>query len=182
MSIKVGDRVTIVDTAAFSPLNGEIGEVLRIYEVNPPVAYVVLESGKAGIKIPLDFLEKVEPKVEIPEGAKQITKEDFGAALKEITSPEAVISEGSGDHFRDLLEGLAALAFGIKLNQSLFKDSDVVILTEDDFVRSLWDACNPAAPIENADNVSAFDGLPAALASVIRLRGLVKILFGESDD
>lgn len=190
MSIHVNDRVKVVHAdGELSCLIGAIGKVDRIHELaTGRIAIVKIVPDdetcyrEIVVKFPVENLEKVEPKIEIPEGAKQITKEDFGAALKEVTSPEAVFSEGSRDHILDLLEGMAAVAFGCHLKEILFKESDVVVLTENDFVRSLWDACNPAAAVKNTDTASAFDGLPVALASVIRLRGLVEILFGGSDD
>lgn len=190
MSIHVNDQVKVVHAdGELSCLIGAIGKVDRIHELaTGRIAIVKIVPDDVTcyreivVKFPVENLEKVEPKIEIPEGAKQITKEDFGAALKEVTSPDKIFSEVSGNRIHDLLEGLAAVAFGCKLKEILFKESDVVILTEDDFVRSLWDACNPASVVKRSDKTSAFDGLPVALASVIRLRGLVEILFGGSDD
>ena len=178
MNIKVNDLVKVVANRYYPGTVGSIGKVIRIHDFASPVA--IVEFSKCTAKIPVEHLEKVEVKSEIPEGAKQITREDFAAALNAITNPEAVISEESDDRFRDLLEGLAALAFGLKLSRTLFKDSDEVILTEDDFVSALWDACNPADEVKRTPNVSAFDGLRVALASVVRLRGLNSFNFPNS--
>lgn len=191
MSIKVNDRVKVVKAdGELSPLVGATGEVIRIYDLSRTIAAVKITPDETIareiiIKLPVENLEKIgsqTQETEIPEGAKQISEADFKTALKEITNPETVFSDVS-DPIHAMLEGMAATLFGLKLANILFEDTDVVIVTENDFVRALWKACDPTAVADNAAiETSAFDGLLMAVSSVIRLRELVPILFGGSND
>lgn len=182
MNIKVNDQVKVVSGS----MAGHIGKVIRIYALVVPVA--IVEFSDRTLKIPVEFLEKVEPqenqeaKNEIPEGAKRITKEEFFTALQKITSPEAIFSGESVDPFHAMIEGVSALLFGHKVAKILFEDKDAVILTENDLVGALWNTCDPVAVVKEGDRKqSAFDALLMSVSSVIVLRDLVEILFGESE-
>lgn len=190
MSIHVTDRVKVVHAdGELSCLIGAIGKVDRIHELaTGRIAIVKIIPDDVNcyreivVKFPVENLEKVEPEIEIPEGAKLISKEDFEGALKKITNPETVFANAD-DPTHALFEGLATTLFGCKLMTILFNESDTVILTEDDFVRSLWDACNPAIGRNGViPSVRAYDGLLMAVTSIIHLRHIVEILFGGSHD
>lgn len=188
MSIKVNDKVRIVDNECFSLYNGAVGEVLQVYDVNPPVAYVVLDDNRAGFKIPVSSLVKIEPRevvednksLEIPTGAKQITKVDFGKALSEITSPERLLKSNGGT--ADFTKLITAKIIGDKIKDIIFKDSDAVIMTEEEFILALWNACNPVLTNKIvADKMRVRDCVSVSVAGVIGLRDIIDILFGESE-
>ena len=152
------------------------------------MAVVKFENGVTA-KVEVSNLRKVEaqenaePKAEIPEGAKRITKVEFMAALQKITSPEAIFSGKSVDPIHALTDGLSAILFGHKAASIIFEDKDVAILTEDDLVGALWDACDPAVMSEETGRKqSAFDCLLTSVTAVIVLRDLVTILFGEPEE
>ena len=183
MNIKVNDRVKVVSGS----MDGCTGKVIRIHDFIVPVAIVEFDGCTA--KIQVKDLEKVEPqenqeaKNGIPEGAKRITKDEYRDALQKITSPEAIFSGGSADPTHALIEGLSAIVFGRKVEKILFKDKDAVILTEDDLVGVLWNACDPVAMVKEVNlKQSALGALLMSVSSVIVLRDLVTILFGVSEN
>jgi ribosomal protein L24 len=159
---------------------GRTGKVARLYpDLN--TATVAIDGVNRLVKIRMDALEEVNVKIEIPEGAKRITKEEFITALQKVVSPEEIFS-GSSNPLFAMLEGLAATMLGHKMVKTLFKDEDAVILTEDDLVGALWNTCDPVAIAkEGVDNHSAFDVMLISTSSVITLRDLVTILFGAED-
>lgn len=183
MRINVGDKVRVDASMGYlHNVMGETGEVVHVYDFLVPMAVVKFENGVTA-KVEVSNLRKVEPKAEIPESAKQITKAEFMAALQKITSPEAIFSGKSVDPIHALTEGLSAILFGHKAARIIFEDKDVAILTEDDLVGALWDACDPAVMSEETNRKhSAFDGLLMSVSAVIVLRDLVTILFGEPEN
>lgn len=186
MNVRENDRVQAV--GGFH--DGKVGTVKTVYDI-VDMAIVDFDDGTVG-KVSLDRLVKIKSQEnqeaksetpEIPEGAKQITKVEFVDALRKITSPEAIFSNKSVNPIHALTEGLSAILFGHKAAKIIFEDDDVAILTEDDLVGALWDACDPAVMCEEADcKQSAFAGLLMSVSAVIILRDLVTILFGEPDN
>lgn len=177
MSIKENDRARVVGDI----FDGKVGTVKSVYN-SLGVAIVTFDEGIA--KVPLSCLVKEkEPESEIPEGAKRITKAEFMAALQKITSPEAIFSGKSVDPIHALTDGLSAIIFGHKVASIIFEDKDVAVLTEDDLVGALWDACDPAVMSEEVNRKqSAFNCLLMSVSAVIVLRDLVTILFGEPEE
>lgn len=162
---------------------GNTGKVIRIYG-NVGIALVQLENGDLGKVYLSEMVEirpqETEPKPEIPEGAKKISRAAFLDALRVVTDPATIFSDAVNpvDFLHATIEGMASITLGHKLAEVLFKDTDVAVVTEDDFVRALWKICDPASVVERSLEASAFDGLLISVSSVIRLRELVPILFG----
>lgn len=178
MNVRENDRVQVVGDI----FNDEVGTVESVYD-SLGVAIVNFDEGVA--KVPLSCLVKIKSQesAEIPEGAKRITKAEFMGALQKITSPEAIFSGKSVDPIHALTDGLSAILFGYKAASIIFEDKDVAILTEDDLVGALWDACDPAVMFEETfRKQSAFICLLMSVSGVIVLRDLVTILFGEPEN
>lgn len=165
---------------------GNAGKVIRIYG-NVGIALVQLENGDL-CKVYLSELVEIrpketEPKIEIPEGAKKISRAVYMDALRIVTDPATVLADASNsvDFLHATLEGLASITLGHRLAGFLFEDTDVAVVTEDDFINALWKACNPVSITEMSREASAFNGLLTSASAVIRLRDLVPILFGDDN-
>lgn len=186
MSIKENDRVRIIRAEGeLAPLIGAIGEVERIHDLSTgriAIVKIIPDENVAReivVKFRVENLEKVEPKAEIPEGAKQITKADFEAAIEEITSPEKALSGGSNP-MATLTEIMTAKIVGDGVKDKIFKDQDAIVMTADDFVVALWDACNPSTVDETAGNkLGVRKTVKIAITAIICLEEIVDILFGD---
>ena len=190
MSIKENDRVQVIKAdGELSPLVGAIGEVIRVYELgagNIAAVRIIPDETIAReivVKLPVENLEKVKAQTqetEIPEGAKQISKEDFEAALAEITSPEKMLGSNSVVSFTKLL---TAKIVGDNVKNELFKDQDVIVVTEEEFIVALWNACNPLSVDGTTGNkMGARKTVKISITAIISLEEIVDILFGGSND
>ena len=182
MSIKENDRVKIT----CGIYDGKVGTVKGVYSL---IDTAVVDFDDCVGKVSLSCLVKIEsqenqgPKSEIPEGAKQITKIEFFNALNEITDPEEIFSDKSVNPVVALTEGLAIIAFGHTLSEILFEDQDVAIVTEDDLVSAVWEACNPMKMSEKIrKSHSAYECIVVSLSVITRLEKIVPALFGGSND
>lgn len=190
MNINVNDRVRVIRAdGELIPLIGAIGEVDRIHELaTGRIAIVKIIPDETCyreivVKFPVENLEKVEPKTEIPEGAKQISEADFEAALKELTDPEKMLSGKSGNPMVGFTRLLTAKLVGDGVKKRVFEDQDVVVMTEEEFSVALWDACNPVAVDEFTGNkMGAAKTLKVSITTIITLEEIVDILFGGSND
>lgn len=191
MSIKVNDRVKVVQAdGELSPLVGATGEVIRIYDLSRTIAAVKITPDETIareiiVKLPVEYLKKVgspTQETEIPEGAKQISEADFETALEELTSPEKVLS-GGDNAMVGFTRLLTAKLVGHGVKKKIFKDRDVVVMTEEEFSVALWDACNPVAVDETTGNKMGADKtLRISITAIITLEEIVGILFGGSND
>lgn len=173
MAIRENSTVKVIS----GPYKDKTGKVVKIHDF-AGIAIIHFDNNGGVGKVSLSILEDTQ--AEIPEGAKQITKDEFRNAIQKITSPEAIFSDDRVDHSQALIDGLSAIMFGIKMERILFEDKDSVILTENDLVGTLWNACSPLEEINN--KASALEGLYMSVASVIVLKDLVTILFDESEN
>lgn len=180
MAIRVNTPVKVID----GDYAGKTGKVIDIFATLGTAIVSFDDNGDVG-KVSLSSLieiqdqkKPVEP--EIPEGAKKISRADFMSALIKVTDPATILSDAVNpvDFLHATLEGMASITFGHKLAADLFKDTDVAVVTEDDFVRALWKTCDPTSVAKRSREASAFDSLLMSVSSVIRLRDLVEILFG----
>lgn len=189
MKINVNDKVLIASAdPVFNSYNSKIGVVKRIYtEVNPPIAYVEIEEDPAiastvGFKVPLADLVAIEPKSDIPEGAREITKDDFDEALKSVTNPAAAFADTKLDPMGNLFKIMTAKIVGDNAKNEIFRDHDSVVMIEDQFVVALWNACDPVTVAEQTGKkMSARKCMDVALAAFVSLRDIVSILFGSED-
>lgn len=174
MNIKIGDKVQVYKSHDRYP--GEVGTVQSVYSFNGIEATVIvaLENGYTG-KFYIDELTEVEPeKVEssTPEGAREITKEDFHNALVEITKP-------MGDNFSNLGR-LSAMLIGMVIEDDLFSDRDVITTNVDEFSAILWDGCNPVKQSQSLDSrLSVAQCLRVSRACIPILSRMVLILFPD---
>ena len=187
MSIHVNDQVKVVRAdGELSCLIGAIGKVDRIHELaTGRIAIVKIIPDETCyreivVKFPVENLERVDAKTEIPEGAKQISEADFEAALEELTNPEKLLSGKSGNPMVGFTRILTAKLIGDGVKAKIFKDQDVVVMTEGEFSAVLWDACNPVAVDEMVNNkMGAAKTLKVSITAMITLEEIVGILFGE---
>lgn len=192
MSIKENDRVKVIKAEGeLSPLIGATGTVKRIYELSAgDIAAVQIIPDETiareiFVKLPVENLEKVGPQenreTEIPEGAKRITKADFEAALAEITSPEKMHESGS-NLLGTFTRIMTAKIIGDSVRDKIFEDQDVVIMTEEEFISTLWKACDPVTTSESVKKgLSARKCVHVAITAMIGLEEIVGIIFGGSN-
>lgn len=135
---------------------GMSGKVVKVYS-GLNIALVSFDDVDVVGKVSLSSLEVVkpqetaaEPKPEIPEGAKRISKTDFEETLAVVTDPRRLI-EGSDPMF-NLSRILSAKIVGESVRDQIFKDQDSVVMTEDDLTVALWNASNPVAVAEKIKN------------------------------
>ncbi len=190
MKINVNDKVLIAsDDALFAPCKGKVATVKRIYtEVNPPIAFVEIEEDPAvantvGLKVPLADLVLIpaEPKSEIPEGAREITKADFDAAVDAVTDPNN-LPEGVAPSTTRIITLLGNKILGEDVRKDIFKDRDSVIMTEEEFTAALWNGCRPEVVANAAGNKTAWRGYAhASIGLMLSFEDMIPIFFGESE-
>ena len=184
MSIRENDIVKVITTEPwFEAVKGMIGEVRAIHELGADnIAIVKFDDGSFA-KLPLDGLVKVTLKGDleaeaIPEGAKRITKADFEKALTEST----IALMTGGDSMKYLLSSMTGTIVGSRIRDNLFKSEDVITLTEDQYIATIWDACSPESISNSIDNnMSVNRCIDVGVAAIIALKRTINILFGESE-
>lgn len=151
--------------------DGLTGRVRTVYDTLD-IAIVTLETGDVA-KIFLEHLVEYEPREnadEIPEGAKRITEAMFKAALAEVTQ----LDEDT------YLDKLAAAIQGMSIKKDLFKETDEIVITSNEFVVKLWELCSPqniAGAVRDKQNYS--DAFSVSVKVIAVLEDLVEVLFNE---
>lgn len=184
-TIKVNDQVKVVSSECYLDMfTGCIGKVLRIHEtLTVPVAIVELEDGTT-VKLSINDLVKIEvkvqqteeSKVEIPEGAKRITDEDYKIAVSESASDFSV---KNGDFMR----GMSGVIIGADIGKKLFESQDSVVMTKDEFIVTLWDGCSPENIRESTGGKMPIDkSLTVSISGIIALRKVADILFDDESE
>jgi hypothetical protein len=157
------------------------GKVVRVYDdLIIPVAIVEF-SETLTAKIPIVYLIEIKEQAkepvkepEIPEGAKRITRNDFTQAITDATCP------AFNGEFSDLIGSMSASIVGMEMTDNLFKDQDVIIMTEDQLVAALWDGCSPVNVDESVGSrMGLYKSLTVSITAIMKLRKLVEILFSE---
>ena len=77
-----------------------------------------------------------------------------------------------------LLGGMSAMITGMKIADRIFKDQEVVTITEDQFTEAIWDYCSPAKLAESS-NMSVRECMKVSLLSINALDDLIEIFFGD---
>lgn len=184
MAIRVNTPVKVID----GHYADKTGKVIDIFETIGTAIVSFDDNGDVG-KVSLSALIEIAPqdskivdvKIEIPEGAKKISRADFDAALAELTSPEKMLS-GTSDGLVGFTKVLTAKIVGDGVRDKIFEDQDVVIMTGDDFAVALWDACNPInVSKKTGDKMGARKTVRVAITAIIVLEEIVDILFGAED-
>jgi hypothetical protein len=189
MKINVNDKVLISSNdEVIGAYNGEVATVKRIYpDVTPPIAYVEIEADLVartlGLKVPIADLVLIreEPKSEIPGGAREITKEDFDAALKTVTlptnHPAGIIKSNPMASF---LGGMVGAIAGEEIKSEIFGDHDVVVITEEQLIEKIWNGCSPIKISEAfGGKKSAKESVLMSLSAMMTLQNVPGVLFGE---
>lgn len=196
MNIKINDKVMIVNAeGVLERFNGKVGRVDRIYyEVTPPVAMVVFEyepgiAFNEMVKVSVDNLAKVEPQEnqevesDIPEGAREISKDDFDAALKTVTDPKnhpAGIIESNP--MASLMGSMVGVIVGKTIESDIFGDQDVITITEEELLATIWDGCNPVKMEKILNGKKpAKECAYMSLSAMMTLQNIPGVLFGESE-
>lgn len=184
--IKANDLVKVVADNGYNGFRYnpyQIGRVLRTYDVADGVAIVEFSSGMI-VKIPFDRLFKIEVepreneevKVEIPEGAKLITAVDYDNAVFESVSD---FTETVGDY----MGGMAAASLGTEIGEKLFESQDSVVMTKDEFIVTLWDACSPVNVSKSTNGEMSLDeSLMVSITGIIALLNVADILFDDESE
>jgi hypothetical protein len=175
MSIKENDRVHCVGDI----FDGKVGTVRSVYNALG-TAIVNFDEGVA--KVPLSCLVKIKSQenAEIQEGAKRLAKDEYYTTLQYLTGPETISSKNP---IGDITVNTAAMLVGVNVGKKIFNDQDTVIMTEDQFIAILWDGFSPANICETSGGVlSERESMGVSIATITRVRKLVDILFGGSDD
>lgn len=185
MAIHENSLVKVVD----GMYAGKTGKVVNVY---PQVGTAVVsfdDNGDLG-KVLLAALVEVPPqegrivdvKIEIPEGAKKISRADFEAELKRVTSPDHVVGGKSRDPMSDFLRNITTMIVGKKVIEKIFEDQDVIVMTEDGLISALWSACDPVSISENIDKkMSPRKCITIAMTAMISFDEIVGILFGAEN-
>lgn len=162
--------------------DGRTGKVNRIYN-DLAIAIVTFddtgEVGKVGLSSMVEILaeEKPAPKIEfMPEGAKKISRDEFNDAIRVVTLPD------NGEH-TDFLRYMTAMIIGLKIADTIFKDEDVVVMTKDELIVTLWDLCNPKIvnePVGKEMPISKWATI--SLSTVVILLDIIPIIFDGSEN
>lgn len=178
MAIRENSKVRIVRGLH----EGRTGKIDRIYN-DLAVAIVSFddtgEVGKVGLACMVEILaeEKQEPKIEfMPEGAKKISRDEFNDAVSVVTRPD-------NGEFTDFLRNMSAMIIAHNIADIIFKDEDVVVMTEDELSITLWDLCNPKIikpPVGKEMSVSQC--VVISLSTVSILLDIIPIIFDGSEN
>lgn len=190
MRINTNDKVMIVNPeGVLARFEGKTGTVERIYpELIPPIAIVKFEEDETvrfdvSVKVPVENLAKVELETEIREGAKMISRDEFKKAIEKVAHLDNIFTGEFSDPMSSFIKGITTMVVGDFVRDAIFKDKDVVYMTEDELVSEIWSACNPVTLSENVKK-----GMPASkcmhvsITAMIGLETVVEILFGRSND
>lgn len=166
--------------------DGRVGKVCSIFPEIDTAVVSFDDNGDVGkvnlsalVEIQSQESKTVDVKIEIPEGAKKISRADFDAAIDKITSPKKMSRSNPMSGFIAMLGGVLV---SHTLREKIFKDQDVVVMTEDDFVVALWDACSPVEIARSAGNKhSVRDAMRMSITALISLEDMVDILFGAEN-
>lgn len=188
MRINVGDKVRVDTSMGYlSNVMGETGEVVQVYDFLVPMAVVKFENGiTAKVEISnlrkVEAQENVEPKSEIPEGAKKISRADFDNAVDHIVAPEKILFSG-GNPMATIAKVGSVMALRDSVRNEIFKGNDNVVMTEDEFIAILWNACNPGVVSKLINSVKPGRKLnKIAVGAFISFEEVVEILFGEPEN
>lgn len=169
--------------------DGRVGKVVNTY---PEIDFAVVsfeDNGDVG-KVSLSSIVEVQPqadrivdvKIEIPEGAKKISRADFEAELKRVTSPTHGLNDNSRDAMSNFLRSITTMLIGKKVTEKIFEDQDVIVVTEDGLISAIWSVCDPVSVCEMVDGkMSPRKCITVAMTAMIGFEEIVGILFGAEN-
>lgn len=168
-----------------SSFHGAIGEVIKVYEVIDIA--IVRFSDEVIVKIPVDCLlvieeQNQEGKTEIPDGAKQITKNAFLEALKRVTDPKTCL-EANSISDPSFVGNMCAIVICKVITDEIFSGRDVIIVNEEQFIDIFWNECNPVKLSENmSKTIGARRHLIGSMSAIMILEDMIEILFAKDSE
>lgn len=185
--------MAICENATVKVINGfhegKTGKVVKIHDYAEIAVVSFDDNGDLG-KVLLSELVEVQPqesrivdiKSEIPEGAKKISRADFDAAVEKLTCPEKMM-DFAANPMVGFTKILTAKIVGDSVRDKIFEGEDVVVMTEDQLILALWDACNPIAvnEVTTGGKTSNRKAVKVAITALISLEEIVEILFGAEN-
>lgn len=183
MAIRVNTPVKVID----GHYADKTGKVIDIFETLGTAIVSFDDNGDVG-KVSLSALIEIAPqdskivdvKIEIPEGAKKISRADFDAVLADLADPAKIASDRNP--IVALTTILTVKIVGDGIRDKIFEDQDVVVMREEDFVAALWDACNPVNLKETIGfKESISRTIKVGITALISLESIVGTLFGADN-
>jgi hypothetical protein len=177
MAIRENATVNVIDGL----YKGRTGKVIRVHDLLSVAIVSFDDNGDLG-KTHFSELVEIKPQKqavepEIPEGAKKISRADFEVAL--IGSNQYMASRVSSHPLTAVIGSSIGTIVGANITDKIFKDQDVVVMTEDQFVAELWVNCNPKAVGEMIGNIMNLgNNMDVSIAAIMNLRKIPVILFG----
>lgn len=173
--MNIGDKVKVA-------ANGKTGVIISSYNFTPDNIAIVRLDDNETVKIRMEDLIKLDDQTEqdpeIPEGARVISREEFSNAIVEVTKPENHPGGINVDNPESSLLGtMIGAVVGMRLAEKVFKDDNVVALTEDQLVKIIWDGCSP----ENTSGIIDA-GMIVSIAAIMTLQNLVKVFFPSDSE
>lgn len=172
MTINENTRVKVIS----GYYRGRTGKVTRFYNWADFAFVTFDDTGDVGKVV---FSDLVEIPEEIPEDAKEITRSKYNEALLSATQ-----TSDDGKYLIAIPEtdgSLTGYFVGMTVGDYIFKDKDVVVMTEEEFISTLWEGCNPILQNEKINNqmkpVSVMD---VSITGLLTMRKLARCLFGDS--
>lgn len=157
---------------------GRVGKVISTYP-SLDVAIVAFDDngdvGKISLSALVEIQEKRAVEPEIPEGAKEISRADFDAALIKVTTKSLSKTD-------NLAGAMTGVVIGKSIGSEIFKESDVVVITEDQFIGAMWAGCSPEAVNRIVGNdLPIGKAFSVGIAALITLKKIPGILFGAEN-
>lgn len=166
---------------------GRSGKVISTFPYMSLAIVSFDENGDVG-KVSFSDLVEVKSPIEekapeIPEGAIQISRDDFREAVKNVTHPDNIFTEKVNNPMSNFLRGVATMLVYEKVGDKMFQDKNVVTMTRDEFIAAFWSICNPVFAAETVDNkLSVTKSVSIATTALVGLTDFVDILFGPEND
>lgn len=155
---------------------GKTGKVVKIHDYAEIAVVSFDDNGDLG-KVLLSELVEIQPqesrivdvRIEIPEGAKKISREEFMEAIDQVTKPDKIIEKVGAE--MGFLVGMNVMIGALKLAERLFEESEIIIITKDQLFHAIAEIA--------ADEDPKF--MIVGLTNALILRGVVDILFGADN-
>lgn len=179
MAIRENATVNVIG----GPYKDGTGKVVRVYG-NVGIALVQMENGDLG-KVYLSELveihpQETEPKTEIPEGAKKISRADFEIAF--IESIQLLRETAFDNPTSGIITTAIGSIVGKNIADKLFEDQDVVVMTEDQFTAVLWAGCSPEAMSGIIGGLMGIGKtIDVSIAALMSMRKIPDLLFGAEN-
>lgn len=157
--------------------DGKTGKVVKVHDYADIAVVSFDDNGDVG-KVSLSALVEIQPqadqvvdvKIEIPEGAKKISRAEFMDAITQVTKPDKIVERLGAE--KGMLAGLNALVMGMKLTERLFGEDEIIVITRDQLFHEI------AATVTDEDPKFMI----VAFACSLILRDIADILFTDGSD